>query len=108
VGILVYTFQMFAGGRDIETILGLDPALIPTVHLADTAPRQLDAWADEDRYPMPGDGIVPLRELMRAILSTGYDGVVTDEIWAGRYTTWSRLRIAETLKAKGDAILASL
>jgi sugar phosphate isomerase/epimerase len=108
VGPLVDTFQIFAGGGEMETIRGLDPETIFSVHLADTGPKQLDEWADEDRYPMPGEGIVPVRELMAAILSTGYDGVICDEIWSGRYTTWSRLRIAKTLKAKGDAILASL
>ena len=108
VGILVDTFQIFAGGGEMETIHGIDPRTVPTVHLADTAPKKLDEWADGDRYPMPGDGIVPVRKLMRAILDTGYDGVITDEIWPGRYTSWSRLRIAKTLKSKGDAILASL
>ena len=108
VGILVDTFQIFAGGGELETISNLDPAMIPTVHLADTGPRRLDAWSDDDRYAMPGDGIVPLRKLMRAILDTGYDGAITDEIYSGRYTSWSRLRIAKTLKVKGDAILASL
>ena len=107
VGLLVDTFQIFAGGDDLETIRKLDPKMIPTVHLGDTAPRQRDVWSDYDRYTMPGDGIVPLRDIMKAILETGYDDVVTDEIWSARYTYWSRLRIAEALKAKGDTVLAS-
>ena len=82
--------------------------MIRSVHLGDSAPQESDVWSDDDRYKMPGDGIVPLREIMRAILDSGYDGVVSDEIWSERYADWSRLRIAETLKAKGDAVLASL
>ena len=108
VGILVDTFQVFAGGGDLETIRKLDPKMIPTVHLGDTAPQKFHVWSDDDRYTMPGDGIVPLRKIMRAILDTGYDGVVTDEISPKRYSYWSRLRVAETLKSKGDAVLASI
>ena len=108
VQVLVDSFQIFAGQDDLETIRNLDPKIIGSVHLGDTALKELDIWADDDRYTMPGDGIVPLKEIMRAILDTGYDGVITDEIYAAKYTSWSRLRLAETLKAKADGVLASL
>ena len=108
VGVLVDTFQVYAGGGELDTIRRLDPGMMPTVHLADTAPRAGDEWSDDDRYAMPGDGIVPMWEIMRAVLDTGYDGVITDEISFQRYADWDRLRVARTLKGKGDAVLASL
>jgi sugar phosphate isomerase/epimerase len=57
---------------------------------------------------MPGDGIVPVWEIMRAILDTGYDGVITDEISATHYVDWDPLDVTKALKRKGDAVLASL
>lgn len=108
VQVLVDSFQIFAGEDDLETIGNLDPKIIGSVHLGDTAAKNLDTWSDDDRYTMPGDGVAPLKEIMRAILDTGYDGVITDEIYAAKYTSWSRLRLAETLKAKADSVLASL
>ena len=108
VGLLVDTFMVYSGGGDLDTVRGLDPQTIPIVHLADTSPKAGIEWSDDDRFPMPGDGIVPLREIMEAILETGYDGVVSDEISPKRYESWSSARVATTLKAKGDAVLASL
>ena len=108
VGILVDTFMVYAGGGGLDTVRGLDPESIPIVHLADTAPKAGDVWSDDDRYTMPGDGVVPVREIMRVILDTGYDGVVSDEISPKQYESWTSVRVAKTLKAKGDAVLASL
>ena len=49
---------------------------------------------------LPGEGVVPVRGIMRKIWDIGFDGVVTDEMSSQRYSSWSRLRIAETLKAR--------
>lgn len=106
--VLVDTFQIFAGADDLAVIQAIDPSLIGSVHFGDCGPRELDVWSDDDRYTMPGDGIVPLRRIFNNILMTGYDGVISDELLPPRYTSWSRLRLAETLKAKADSVLASL
>ena len=108
VGVLLDTFHVYAGGGELETIRSLNPRMMPTVHLADAPPGKRDVWSDADRFAMPGDGIVPLEDLVQAILDTGYDGVITDEISYHHYTDWDRLQVAKTLKAKGDAVLASL
>ena len=108
IGLLIDTFMVFAGGGEMRTIRSLNPKKIPTVHLGDTAPKAGEVWSDDDRYPMPGDGIVPLQQIMRVILDTGYDGVVTDEISPKRYENWDRCRLAKEVNAKGDAVLISL
>ncbi len=108
VGILVDTFMVYAGGGKLDTIRNLDPKTISTVHLGDTAPKEGEVWSDDSRYTMAGDGIVPIRDIMMAILDTGYDGVLTDEMSSKRYSSWDRARIAKEVKAKGDAILSSL
>lgn len=106
---LVDTFQAYAGGDDLDTLRKTDPALIGSVHLGDTNPKKADVWHDEDRAAMPGEGIVPIQRIMDAILSTGYDGVITDEVYGPEvYGSWTRLKLAKTLKTKADAILASL
>ena len=108
IAVIVDTFQAYAGGGELDTIRSLSPASISSAHLGDAAPRKLDVWSDDDRQLMPGDGIAPLSEIMGAILETGYDGTIVDEISPAAYRQWSRRQIAETLKAKGDAVLASL
>ena len=108
IGVLVGTFMVYAGGGEIGTIRGLDPDILATVHLTDTAPRSGEVWSDEDRYTMPGDGIVPVKQIIHAVLDTGYDRVNTDETSPERYQSRDRARIAKGLKAKGDEVLASL
>jgi 2-keto-myo-inositol isomerase len=108
LGILVDTFHVFAGEDDLEAIRRLDPRIMPTVHLGDAAARQSSAWSDDDRYVMPGDGVVPLHQIMQAILDTGYDGVITDEVFPKPQGPLDARNIAQVLKAKGDAVLAAV
>lgn len=108
IGLLIDTFMVFAGGGELDTIRRMDANNIPTVHLGDTAPRAVQTWSDDDRYPMPGEGIVPLGEIVQAVFDTGYDGVVTDEISPKRYEKTDRLNLAKAIKSKGDAVLAAL
>ena len=108
VGLLVDAFHAFAGGDDLEAIRKLDPEIITTFHMGDAGPRQGDQWSDDDRTVMPGEGIVPAREIAQAVLDTGYDGLISDEVFPTLFSDWSAERIAKTLKAGVDAILASL
>ena len=108
VGLLVDAFHAFAGGDDVEAIRKLDPEIITTFHLGDAGPRQGDQWSDDDRTVMLGEGIVPAREITEAVLDTGYDGLISDEVFPTLFSDWSAERIARTLKAGADAILASL
>ena len=107
IGLLVDGFHAFAGGDDLEAIRALDPKIISNFHLGDAGPRKRAEWSDDDRTVMPGDGIVPLKEITGAVLDTGYDGLVSDEVFPTLFSDWSPRRIAATLKAKADAVLAA-
>ena len=108
IRLLVDAFHAFAAGDDLEAIRKLDPNVIATFHLGDAAPRQGTEWTDDERVAMPGDGVVPLREIARAVMDTGYGGLVSDEVFPTLYPDWSPQRFAKTLKAKADAVLASV
>ncbi len=105
IAMVVDTFHIFAGGGRDDTIRNLDPRVIATIHLSDAGLPRFDQWSDDERYPMPGDGVIPLRRLVNMILETGYDGVITDEMSSNRYAYLSRLRFAVDLKARGDSII---
>ena len=108
VRLMADTFMIFSGKDTLDMLRGLTVQEIYTVRLADAAPAQLDVWSDDDRCAMPGDGIIPLRPILQAILETGYDGVITYGVSSKHYRCWSRLRIADTLKQKGDAVLEAI
>ena len=108
IGLLVDGFHSFAGGDDLEAIRKLDPEMITTFHIGDAEHRQGDGWIDDDRTAFPGDGIVPLGEIARAVVDTGYDGLVSDEVYPRLFSDRSAKRIAATLKSKADAVLDSV
>jgi 4-hydroxyphenylpyruvate dioxygenase len=108
VRLLIDTFHAFAAGDDLEAVRALDPGIIATFHLGDAAPRQGPEWTDDERVVMPGDGVVPLRKMITAVLDTGYRGLVSDEVFPTRYPDWSAQRFTRVLKARADAVLASV
>ena len=82
--------------------------MIAVVHLSDAAPRQGDEWSDADRGVFPGEGIIPLKEGIAAIQSTGYDGVWAIEMISDYYWEWDPLILAQEAKARAEALLQAV
>lgn len=88
VGLCLDTWHLWIGGTPWEQVAALDPALILSVQLADTATRSEDHWRDEDRTALPGEGVLPLGEAIEAVLATGYEGFWTCEMLSARHWEW--------------------
>lgn len=111
VGLIIDTYHFHVGGSKLETIYNMDNNIVmPTFHMDDAVapPEEYFTWSDHDRYAFPGDGIVPVKDITRAILEVGYKGTITDEVLYYRYTHWDRERLAKSIKEKGDLLLKSL
>lgn len=107
VGVVLDSFHIFAAQDDLEFIRTIDPTVISSVHLGDCVQKTGSEWSDEQRA-MPGEGVAPIREIIEAILSTGYDGVIADEIWPVPYAGQKCDVLYRELKDKSDKILASV
>ena len=88
VGLCLDTWHLWLGGTSWEQVAALDPALILSVQLADTAARSGSHWQDEDRTALPGEGVLPLGEAIDAVLATGYSGFWTYEMLSPRHWEW--------------------
>jgi 2-keto-myo-inositol isomerase len=82
-GIVLDTFFFYQGGSRLEDIRALAQGGVPlhTVQLADSIigePATLDILFDRR---LPGTGIVPLRDIVEAVESTGYHGWYTVEVF---------------------------
>ena len=88
VGLCLDTWHLWLGGTSLEQVAARDPALILTVQVADTAARSGAHWQDEDRTALPGEGVLPLREAIDAVLATGYSGFWTYEMLSARHWEW--------------------
>jgi len=87
LGLVIDSFHFYAGGSTFEMIEQLDPKLIQIFHINDAEDLPRDQLEDRHRL-LPGLGILPLREIVSAFRSIGYDKVASVEIFRPEY--WGR------------------
>lgn len=102
VGILLDTFHFYALGGDPADLLKARADQIYDVHLGDCIPRAPGEAVRADRL-WPGDGGVPLVEILQNLKTIGYDGPVAvemfrPEIWDLPYEEGFRLAKEKTVE----------
>jgi sugar phosphate isomerase/epimerase len=107
IGLNIDTFHIWAGGTPWEEVAALDPDRIVAVHLSDATPRRGEEWSDQDRGVFPGEGIIPLKEGIAAIRSTGYDGAWGIEMISDYYWEWDPLELAREARLRAEALLVA-
>jgi len=106
IGLCLDTFHLWTGGTPWEEVAALDPARIVVAHLGDATARRGSAWSDDDRDVLLGDGILPLADGIRAIRSTGYDGVWCVEQMGAYHWEWDPFVLAQELHRRARCLLA--
>jgi 2-keto-myo-inositol isomerase len=80
VGILLDTFHLWAGASDMRDVSELAAKELLLVHVNDVRPVPPEIAEDKDRV-LPGDGIMPVREILQAVARTGYRGFCSVELF---------------------------
>lgn len=82
VGLILDSFHTLARRIDVSSIRAIPADKIFIVQLADAPLLDMDllSWSRHYRS-MPGEGDLPVVEFMRAIAATGYDGVLSLEVF---------------------------
>jgi len=106
IGLNIDTFHIWAGGTAWEEVARLEARMIVMVHLSDATPRRGEQWSDLDRGVFPGEGIIPLKEGIAAVLSTGYDGYWAIEMIGDNYGEWDPFILAGEARKRAEALLA--
>lgn len=86
VGMVLDTFHFYAGGSKIDSIKYLDKEKIFIFHINDAENRPRNELQDSHRL-FPGQGVIPLREIVAALKAIGYDGPASLEMFRPEY--WS-------------------
>jgi 2-keto-myo-inositol isomerase len=104
VGLVLDTFHFFAGGSTLASIRAVDPRRIFMVHVNDVerAPRR--RMHDALRL-YPGQGIIPLRAILRELRAIGYGGKVSVEIFRPQYWSRAPLQVAREARRTSLALL---
>jgi 2-keto-myo-inositol isomerase len=87
IGLVIDSFHFYAGGSTMEMIRALDPERLFIFHINDAEDLPREQLQDCHRL-LPGLGILPLKEMLRAFRRIGYDRVASVEIFRPEY--WER------------------
>ena len=84
IGMVLDTFHFYAGGSKMDSIKNVDKEKIFIFHINDAENRPRDQLQDSHRL-FPGQGVIPLREIIAALNGIGYDGPVSLEMFRPEY-----------------------
>ena len=104
--IVLDPFHLYRGGSGFGGIRFLSEVKIAICHFNDAppAPSQFDQ-SDSDRV-YPGDGILPLEQMLRDLSSIGYDGYVSVELFNPAYWQMDLKQVARRAYEKSTAIIS--
>jgi len=97
VGLVIDSFHFYAGGSTIEMIDALDPERLFIFHINDAEDLPREQLRDSHRL-LPGLGILPLREMLKAFKRIGYDRVASVEIFRPEYWELDPFQLAWAAK----------
>ena len=87
VGLVIDTCHLYAGGSELGSIEQVDPSKIFIFHINDVEERPKDTIEDAHRL-LPGEGVIPLDDILVRLKRTGYDGLCSVELFRPEY--WER------------------
>jgi 2-keto-myo-inositol isomerase len=103
VGLVLDLFHFALGGSRMQELDLLDSAGIPIIHVDDVVRGTNEATTDADRL-FPGEGDLPIDEICGRLLSRGFSGLLSLELFRPEYWEWEPERVAE----RGYASLAAV
>jgi 4-hydroxyphenylpyruvate dioxygenase len=95
IGIVLDTFHILARETDLKAIASIPRDRIFLVQMADAPKLDMDylSWSRHFRS-MPGQGDLPLLEFMAALQTTGFDGLLSLEIFNDQFRAGSARAVA--------------
>jgi len=101
-------YHIYKGGSDFTGLSLLSGSAVHVLHMNDypaDPPRK--TIGDGDRV-FPGDGVAPLREILRMLLVNGFGGVLSLELFNPLYWKRDALEVAKEGLAKMKAVVAEV
>ena len=95
VGLVLDTFHALAKGTDLKALRAIPKDRIFLVQVADAPKLDMDylSWSRHYRC-FPGQGDLPVDQFMEAVQATGFDGLVSLEIFNDRFRAGSARSVA--------------
>ncbi len=103
LGIIVDTAHFYAGGSTLESIREVDPERLVVLHINDVEDVAKPDITDGHRL-YPGEGVIPLQDILGAVRTIGWDGVLSVELFREEYWQQDPLAVAREAKARTVAV----
>ncbi len=104
VGMVIDTCHFYAGNSTIESIREINANKLAVFHINDVEAMPKDKITDANRL-FPGDGVIPLQQIIGAVRGTGFDGVASVEIFRPEYWQREPQGVAKEAKEKSKRVL---
>ena len=101
---MIDTFHYYKSGITLQEVEAIPVELISIVHVNDSEDLPLGELTDQNRLYM-GDGVIPLKEIMKILKRKKYCGAISVEIFRQAYWQDNPLKIAQKSKAAYDKIV---
>jgi sugar phosphate isomerase/epimerase len=103
--VLPDVYHLYKGGSGLSGVAKLNGSLLGGFHLNDyPADPPRDKIADKDRV-YPGDGVAPLKELLRDLKAIGYRGPLSIELFNPSYWKEDPAVVARTALEKSQRVM---
>jgi 2-keto-myo-inositol isomerase len=106
--VLADVYHIYKGGSDYHGIHLLGPNAIPVLHINDYPNDPPREKIDDSHRVYPGDGIGPVKEILRLLRQNGGQTVLSLEIFNRKYWAEDALEVAKTGLSKIKAVTESL
>ncbi len=104
LGIVIDTCHYFAGNSTLDSIRAVDAKKLAIFHINDVEEMPKDKIEDANRL-FPGDGVIPLKEIIAAVRGIGYDGVASVEIFRPEFWARDPFAVAKEAREKTKVVL---
>ena len=102
--VLADVFHLYKGGSDFHGIRLLGPETVQVLHMNDYPAEPPRQKIDDSYRVFPGDGVAPVRELLRILRQTGGQKVLSLELFNRKYWAEDPLEVAKAGLAKMRAV----
>jgi 2-keto-myo-inositol isomerase len=102
LGIVIDATHFYAGDSTLASIGAINPAKLAVLHINDVEDIAKPDILDGHRL-YPGDGVLPLDDILGAAQASGWDGVLSVELFREEYWQLDPLAVARAAKEKSVA-----
>lgn len=104
LAILFDCYHFWSGNNKLEDIDGVRPGEIGHVHFQDVPdiPREM---LDQTSRFIPGDGVSPLRAILRKLSAKGYSGPLSVELFLPKFQQGDAYEVAREIRQKAETVM---